>query len=79
MLILDFSVWSDKCAAFSRNVLCAVYTVHWSVCRIKCTCADSGAFAGAGEMHNAHRPVCRVQFAACKNEDLAIETDWVKF
>ena len=45
------------------------------MCRIKCTCADSGAFAGAAGMPNVHCPVCRVQCAACKNEDLVIETE----
>ena len=45
------------------------------MCSMKCTCSDSGAFAGgAGAMHNVHCAVCRVQSA----EEVAVETGRVK-
>ena len=53
-----------------------VGNVECSMCRMKCTFSDSGAFAGAGAVYI-------VQYAGCivlpaKDEDLATETGWVK-
>ena len=45
-----------------------------SMCSMKCTVADLGAFAGAGVVRNVHCAVCRVQCAACQDKDLAVET-----
>ena len=50
-----------------KPVLCSV---HISMCIMKYTCSDSGAFAGAGAGRNVHCPVCRGQCA----EELAVET-----
>ena len=50
-------------------------SVHCSICSMQCTCSDSGAFAGAGAVRNVHCAVCSVQ---CADEDLAVETGWVK-
>ena len=40
------------------------------MCSMKCTCSDSGVFAGAGAVRNVHCAVRRVQCA----EELAVET-----
>ena len=48
--------------------------VQFSMCSIKCTCSDLGAFAGACAVHNVHYAVCRVQCA----EELIVETGKVK-
>ena len=45
-----------------------------SICSMKCTYSDSGAFPGAGKMRNVHCAVGRVQCA----EELAVETARVK-
>ena len=50
-----------------KPVLCSI---QFSMCSMKCTCSDSGAFAGAGAVSNVHCAVCRVQCA----EELAVET-----
>ena len=50
-----------------KPVLCSV---QFSMCSMKCTCSDSGAFAGAVAVRNVHCAVCRVQYA----EELAVET-----
>ena len=39
-------------------------SVQFSLCSMKCACADSGAFAGAGAVRYVHCAVCRVQCAA---------------
>ena len=44
------------------------------MCSLKCTCSDSGAFAGAGAVRNVHCGVCRVHCA----EELAVETGLVQ-
>ena len=48
-----------------------------SMSSIKCTCSDSGAFAGAGAVRYVHCAVCRVQ-CEFKDEDLAMQKEWVK-
>ena len=48
--------------------------VRFSMCSMKCTCSDLGAFAGACAVRNVHYAVCRVQCA----EELAVETGRVK-
>ena len=37
-----------------------VCSVQCSMCCIKCTCSDSGAFAGSGAVRNVHCAVCSV-------------------
>ena len=48
------------------------YSVHCSICSLKCTGYDSGGFAGAGAVRNLHCAGCNVLPA--KDEDLASET-----
>ena len=55
-----------------KHVVCSV---QCSICSMKCTCSDSGAFAGAGEVRNVH---CALQCAGCsvlpaEDENLAVE------
>ena len=63
----------DKFAKCSINLCCAVYSFQ-CILYIKCTCSDSGAFAGAGAVRNVHCAVCRVQCA----DELAVQTGRVK-
>ena len=49
-------------------------SVQCSMCSMKCTGADSGAFAVAGAVH-IHPVQCSgSQCAACQHEDFAVET-----
>ena len=53
-----------------KHVVCST---QCSMCSMKCTCSDSGAFAGAGAVRNV-----QVQCAGCsvlpaKDEDLAVQ------
>ena len=43
-----------------KPVLCSIQFLIGSM---KCTCSDSGAFAGAGAVRNVHCALCRVQCA----------------
>ena len=45
---------------------------------MKCTCSDSGAFAGAVAVRNLQCEVCMVQCAACQDSNFAVDTEWVK-
>ena len=55
-----------------------VCSVECSMCSMKCTCSDSGAFSGSGTgtVRNVHCAGCRV--LAAKDEDLAVETGCYK-
>ena len=52
------------------------YSVKCSMCRGKCTCENTGAFAGAGALCSVHCAMCSVQPATY--EYLAVETGQVK-
>ena len=56
-----FLVLSDTYAKCSINRCYAVYTVQSSMCSMRCTYSDSGAFEGAGALYHVHCAVCRVQ------------------
>ena len=56
------------CKVQYKHVVCSV---QCSICGIKCTCLDLGAFAGAGAVRNVHCAVCSALPA--KIEDLAVE------
>ena len=43
-----------------------VCSVKFSMCSMKRTCSDSGAFSGACAVCNVYYAVCRVQCAACQ-------------
>ena len=51
-----------------KHVVCSV---QCSMFKMKCTCSDLAAFAGAGEVCNVAWAVCSVMPA--KDEDLAVE------
>ena len=66
-----FSVKGDKCAACLQHK-CLACIVQCSMCSMKRTGADAGAFAGADAVCSVHCAVCSVLPA--KYEVLAVET-----
>ena len=52
-----------------------VCSVHFSMCIMKWTGADTGAIAGAGAVCSVHCAVCSLQWAVCTIKDLAVEKE----
>ena len=48
-------------------------SVQYLMCRMKCTCAESSAFAFAFAVPNVHCAVCKVQCQPTKEEYLAVK------